>query len=137
MKGFTFIELLIVIAVMVLLATIGTATSRILMQARDVKRASIMHDVQNALGLYDIRNGQYFNTTNDFCGVINILVTGNYLPVAPFDPKTQTAICGVGNSYIGGAMYNYTATPSSGTASSYVLTLVKESGGRADFYSPQ
>lgn len=129
---------MIVLAILALLAMVGLAAmSRVLMQARDAKRASIMHDVQNALELYNVRNQQYFNTANDFCGVMNILVTGNYLPTAPVDPKTQTAICGVGNSYIGGAMYNYTATPAAGTASSYVLTLIKESGGRADFYSPQ
>ena len=108
-----------------------------MMQARDAKRASVMHDVQVALELYNVRNQQYLNSINDFCGTVSVLVTGNYLPVAPMDPKEQTVICGTGNPYVGNAMYNYTATPSSGIATSYVLTLIKESGGRADFYSPQ
>lgn len=136
MKGFTFIELIIVLLIIALLAAVGvTAAQRALMQARDAKRASIMHDVQNAMGHYNLQN-QGYPQVIDFCNLISALVP-NYLTDPPVDPKTQTAICGVGNSYIGGAMYNYTATPSSGTASSYVLTLVKESGGRADFYSPQ
>lgn len=98
------------------------------MQARDVKRASIMHDLQNALELYNIRNENYVNSP-DICGLVSVLVTGNYLPVVPVDPKTKMSICDNG-------FYNYYATPSGGNATSYLLKLTKESGGYADFYSP-
>lgn len=139
-KGFTFIELLVAVTVVAVLGLIAMVVfPRVLMQSRDAKRSSIMHDIQFALGLYNLRNQQYPDSSNSFCTVFNTLISGHYLEVVLVDPRTQTPICSSGeveNKTIGGAMYTYVATPSSGMATSYLLKLTKESGGSMDFFSP-
>jgi prepilin-type N-terminal cleavage/methylation domain-containing protein len=140
-SGFTFIELLVVIAVIAVLATLGTvATQRTLIAARNAKRASILHDAQAALELYNVRNEQYFNSPNNFCGLLTMLTTNNYLPLMPADPKTQSSVCagaGDGNPTVGGAMYVYEATPAAGPATTYLLKLAKEGGGYLNIFSSQ
>lgn len=127
-----------VIAILSAMAVVGYPYY--IKSSRDGVRGSIMNDVRTALELYYLRNLNYPNSPNDFCGLIPVLTGGNYLLVLPLDPATQTSICNLssdGNRYTGGAMYTYIATPSSGVAASYLLKLSKESGGFADFYSPQ
>lgn len=135
MRGFTFIELLVILAVVATLSTIALFGARYaLVSGRDAKRASIMHDLQFAQELYKIRNGNYFDSPNDFCSLLNVLIAGNYLTYTPVDPLSQVRICGSGNPSAGAALYYYEATPSSGT---YILKLGKENGGAMDFLSPQ
>lgn len=134
-KGFTLLELLVVLAVVAALATIALfAFKYALMAGRDAKRAGIMHDLQFAQELYKIRNGQYYDEVNDFCGLVGVLVSGNYLSYTPIDPRTKVNACGTDNPLAGGARYFYEATPSSQT---YILKLGKEAGGSLDFLSPQ
>ncbi len=121
MKGFTFVELIIVVGIIALLSTLAAVgIPYALKSSRDGVRANSMNDVRTALELYHLRNFQYPNIPNDFCGLLTTLTGGNYLSFQPKDPRTQTNLCsgpGDGNVTIGGAMYNYTATPAAGTAS--------------------
>ena len=97
-RGFTLIELLVVIAIIgvlssVVLASLNTARTR----SRDVSRIAIVKQVQNALALYHLDNGQYPAITENECGgtegyttsnnnFMQSLVTGRYLPSYPVDP---------------------------------------------------
>lgn len=101
--------------------------------ARNAAREQVMKDVKGGLELYFVRNQQFPNSPNDFCGMLTLLTADNYLINPAVDPSTKTNICtsgSDGNKYIGGAMYVYEATPSSGT---YLLKLAREGGGYSEF----
>jgi len=139
-KGFTLIELMVVIAVIAILATIALfGLAKAQAAARDTSRQQIMNGVRTALERYFADNQAYYSATNDFCGAIFALVGGGYL-TQPVDPSDKTNICSAatdGNRYKNGAMYVYISTASGGVYNSYMLKLAKESGGYSHFYSPQ
>lgn len=142
-KGFTLVELMIVMAVIAILATMAFfGLSKAQAVARDTTRQQIMSSIRAANEKYYGDNSKYYNVTNTFCGlVITALVGGNYLAASPTDPSAGTAICPLatsGNPTIGGATYTYLAAPAApANATSYQLTLAKEGGGTSVFNSPQ
>jgi len=102
-KGFTLIEILIVIGIIALLATIviiAINPARQFAQARDTKRVSNVNAILNAIGQYAADNkgdilvlgipqapavpGEISDAGVDLC---NDLVP-TYLPSLPIDPKT-------------------------------------------------
>lgn len=132
-KGFTLIEILVVVLVISLLATIALfGIGKAQAAARDAQRQQIMNGIRTALERYYADNQAYYTATNNFCGLTTALVAGLYLSAQPVDPNTKTAICGTGNPVVGGATYTYL-----GAASSYALTLTKEAGGTSTFTNPQ
>ncbi len=100
-KGFTIVELLIVIVVIAILAAISiTVFSGVQKRARDSKRVSDMQIIVKALEMYKIRNGDYPNSgsmtgtaswevssdgssATDF---ISALRTGGVVSKIPVDP---------------------------------------------------
>lgn len=67
-KGFTLVELLVVVAVITILATallVGFGGARA--RGRDARRVSDMRNVQNILELYYAKNGYYPNVTTGDC----------------------------------------------------------------------
>lgn len=140
-KGFTLIELMVVIAVIAILATIALfGIGKAQQAARDTQRAQIMNGIRTGLERYYADNQKYPSATN--FGAMLDLITPTYLADDPTDPKggctvavpaaTNWLPCGVGSTPVYG--YASSGTPD---GASYTLTLTKESGGTQAFKSPQ
>ena len=140
-KGFTLIELMVVIAVIAILATISLFGLRSAQgSARNTQRKQIMNSVRAALERYYGDKNSYISGS-DFSAMVTTLTGANYLVGLPVDPgcgggastfpgtvAVNWAPCNAG----GGVTYSYT-----GVAAAYTLTLTKESGGSNTFSGPQ
>lgn len=137
-KGFTLIELMIVIAVIAILATLALyGLTGVQKGARDTQRLSLLNNLRTAMERYNSDQNGY--PTGNFSQVIASLTAGNYITDAAKDPG-----CGGGSN----AFSNATYTPAGGTswvpcgvgngvtyemaagASGYTFTLWKESNGQ-------
>lgn len=118
-KGFTIIELMVVIAIIGLLASIvmvslGGAREK----SRDSRRQADLKSIQLALSLYYNDNGMYPKNIYATSGSApDNGLAPNYLPIVPVDPE-HTGTCTNGNStgcyrYIA---YNYDSSSPGGTA---------------------
>jgi general secretion pathway protein G len=121
-KGFTIVELLIVIVVIAILATISIVAYRgVQARARDSQRKSDIATIAKALELYYIDNGKYpvgsctvnckingaWSSTSDgsWSNLAAYLVP-KYISSLPQDPQASTAT----NSAVGGGFnYDYAA----------------------------
>ncbi len=111
-KGFTLVELLVVIGIIAVLATIlllqlGTARAK----SRDVKRIADLNQIRSAVEEYFDDNGSY-PPTAVFTGSSNALIP-RYLQRVPVDPLAPVQCL----SYIGWSpaapCYNYVFAPGS------------------------
>ena len=91
-KGFTLLELLVVITIIGLLSSVGLASyTRAQARARDAKRQSDMTTLRNALELYYSENNVYVNTGGAWQAITTPLVVlvPNYTKQLPADPGGQ------------------------------------------------
>lgn len=111
-KGFTLIEMLVVIAIISILIGIGVNTFTIAQKkARDVRRKADLRSIQVALELYKQDKGSYptGGCTNYYCytsSTTSNYISGlepDYIPKLPTDPKTPNT----GPAYSAGK-YSYT-----------------------------
>jgi len=130
-RGFTIVELLIVIVVIAILAAISiVAYNGIQQRARDAERQQELSTLQKALEMYQIDNGGYprcgataINTPPAFSATVatNCLeeLVPNYLsavPVDPIDSGNTRYWYGAGYTKVSATGYN-TSTP----ANNYIL----------------
>ncbi|MCL4397478.1 type II secretion system GspH family protein [Patescibacteria group bacterium] len=156
-RGFTLIELMVVISVIAILSTIALfGLNKAQASARDSSRQQIMNGIRTALERYYGDNQFYpgpggvgYQWSGASDSPIDTLVTGKYLVIPPKDPcKNGTTIPSTGTmgaSDCAPTAYAYTATQADGSActtadkncTKYTLTLTKEAGGTSIFVSPQ
>jgi prepilin-type N-terminal cleavage/methylation domain-containing protein len=89
-KGFTLVELLVVISIVALLSSVVVAsTNNARQKSRDARRISDIKQIRIALELYYDVNGQYPAAIGGPSG--SVLVSGGYLPAIPTDPSVTPA----------------------------------------------
>lgn len=92
-KGFSLIELLVVISIISVLTTVGiisfTGAQR---SARDVQRKNDLRVVQYALAEYYQDNRSSYPNSANFAALVSLLKSGTkpYLDTTPSDPKFTT-----------------------------------------------
>lgn len=86
-RGFTVVELLVVIAVVSLLSSVVFATSSGMRErSRDRRLLSDIKQIQTALELYYNSNNNYPSGLYGV-GATNGLTNGGYMPAVPYQPK--------------------------------------------------
>lgn len=95
-KGFTLIELMIVISIVAVLVSIGTfAYFNSLKRSRDAKRKYDLSHISDALEIFyeDNRHyplaGDYYNSKNALCLPTNDCSQKIYMKLIPKDPKSN------------------------------------------------
>ncbi len=110
-KGFTLIEILIVVAIIGILSSIvlvglGSFRSR----GRDARRVADLREVQNALELYYAKTGAYPVGNNVDVATLNLQNEGIGVTKIPKDPGSGTYQYGSdGKSYVLSATHEETA----------------------------
>lgn len=127
-EGFTLVELMVVISIIMILATIVTASfGKAQEKARDGRRQVDLSSLRNALELYYSENSRYITTTGDAWANAGTALTGLTAPVVyiqliPSDPKPgwssyrYRSVSG-GQGYCLAANLEGTAPPSTCTVS--------------------
>ena len=148
-KGFTLIEILIVVAIIAILASVVIVGLGPTQQAgRDARRLADLHEIQNAIELYYNKCGFYPG------GAVSGAACATALPAADAFPagNAQTSVYGaVAKEIIGAALgvnnmpqdpasgksYMYRVNPAA-SPTTYIIAANLESSGNASFtnYNP-
>jgi prepilin-type N-terminal cleavage/methylation domain-containing protein len=95
-KGFTLLELLVVIGIISILVTMGFSSySTAQKKARDAKRKGDMKAIQNSLEQYYAICGFQYPTPagNTFTSVTCLSPTNAIMPTVPVDPLADPYVC--------------------------------------------
>lgn len=110
-NGYTLIEILVAAAIIAVLSVVGvTSYTSINKRSRDARRKSDVEQVRSALEMYRTDNGTYPNpgdyVYHTVSSSLGILVTNNYLPALPADPK-EDATHNYWYTLVGPGAYKY------------------------------
>jgi len=116
-RGFTLIELVIVIGILAILATVVVLVlnpAQLLAQARDSQRISDLTSVKSAIALYMATANSPALTASTTCTVIATTCNGNSNPFAggtiTYTSSTDTGVLGAyGSGWVGGVKFADTA----------------------------
>lgn len=130
-KGFTLIELMVVIAIIAILSVIGiTVFSSVQKSARDAKRRLDGKAIALALEQYKLQNGLYPQAGWVYSDGSEPWIPGldgTYMQEVPKDPKNTG-----GAPYSGGFAYGYFAMNYGGSGQWFMLVIHLESPSAAD-----
>lgn len=127
-RGFTLLELLVVISIIAILITFGIPSfTTVQKKGRDSKRKSDLRDVRNALEQYysicgfqyPTPNGSFYNTV--VCttpGVTNIQI----MPTVPSDPRASPYYCPTPAVNCTSGAYKLCASLESESTTEYCIT---------------
>lgn len=90
-KGFTFIEILVVVTIISLLTAVAVVSySSFLKQSRDAKRKTDLEQIRAALEMYRSNNDEYYSASvNGNC--VNVVTwLSLYITTIPNDPKNSS-----------------------------------------------
>lgn len=142
-RGFTLIELMVVVAVIAILATIALFGLRSAQgSARNTQRQQIANSIRAGLERYYGDRNTYVVGTS-FSDMYTTLTGLNYMSGAAVDsgcgtgPVTYPSGGITAGSWVPCAIGGNVTYAYSGAAGSYTLTLSKESGGSNTFSGPQ
>lgn len=132
-KGFTLVELLVVIAIIGILATLATVSlNSARSKARDAKRISDLKQMATAMELWNTDNNTYVkacNSTSESAGLITSDVTSGCTVANPYitwsaikDPSGSTTACAPGS----GAPCAYTLGTGGITSNAYKICTYLE-----------
>jgi prepilin-type N-terminal cleavage/methylation domain-containing protein len=128
-EGFTLIEILIVVAIIAILASVTLIGLGPTQQAgRDSRRISDLHEVQTALELYYNKCGFYPGTAD--CGTNSAVTSWANMTAALTDPTTNIGVTQIPEDPTTGKTYYY--TQESG-GENYVVGTVFEGSGNSVF----
>lgn len=132
-KGFTIVELLIVIVVIGILATLVIVTfSGIQQKARNTKRQTDINAIDSTVEAYFAQNGYYPTLTNMNDSTFRTTNLKGFDPAALQDPKGSTQALAATTS---DTQYGYATTPAGcdngagGQCTAFVVTATLEGGG--------
>jgi len=94
-NGFTLVELLVVLSIIILLSALGITSYRSAHRsARNGKRKSDLEQIRSALEMYRDDNDVYpaadDSSDNDWSTMITALESGNYFDTPPTDPSSYS-----------------------------------------------